>query len=64
MKDAKQGEPALQAQGARVKFKIMKVDEKKYAMEFSRMAGDSMVFRDQLKWMKACLAEYCDATQQ
>ena len=63
IKDANEGQPALEAQGARVKFKIMKVDEKKYAMEFSRLSGDSMVFREQLIWMKACLAEYCDATQ-
>lgn len=45
-KDAKEQEEEARPEGARVKFKIMKVDEKKYAMEFSRMAGDSMVFRD------------------
>lgn len=61
-KDAKEEDKDMLAQGCRVKFKIMKVDEKKYAMEFSRMAGDSMVFREQLNWMKTSLSDYSDAT--
>jgi len=39
-------------------------DDKRFAMEFQRLAGSTVFFREQLKWMKESLAEYCDAVAE
>jgi hypothetical protein len=34
------------------KFKIQKIDDSTNAMEFTKLAGDSIFFREKLSWMK------------
>lgn len=52
----------LPQEGLYVKFKINKVDENTAAMEFTKLAGDSLFFREKLTWMKSILGDFTDAT--
>jgi len=52
----------LPQEGLYIKFKIQKIDDNTNAMEFTKLAGDSLFFREKLAWMKQLLADYTDAT--
>jgi hypothetical protein len=45
-------ELGLPIEGLYVKFKIQKIDDSTNAMEFTKLAGDSIFFREKLSWMK------------
>lgn len=52
----------MPAEGIRVKVKLSELDKQRVAIEFNKLAGSSVYFREQLAWMKAALNDYTDAT--
>lgn len=49
-------------EGIRVKVKFQKVDDLKTAIEFTKLAGSGLYFRDRLANMKDLISMYLDAT--
>lgn len=51
----------LPQEGIRVQAKLLQVDDKRVAIEFSRMAGNSLYYHEQVSKMMDALADLNDA---